>query len=216
MMKEEEELQFCAGMLEHYIDRIAELRETIARIKAGELTPRKQPDAEKLELEHGFFERRPTEQVEISKPFGGHPEYLRYVSLRIDADHTDQIMDVFSMEAKDVHIVSRTRSGQIEAKALVYSDREGIKTLTLQKWDHRRTPPVKEGLTLSGPELTQLMIFLVSSFYLQFEADSATRHMLGQLNDALERIAKGEEQARPDLTETFQEYMDRKKALREG
>lgn len=194
MNKAVKELEFCRTMLAHYQERIVNLEWEVKRQtsleKANFDQSTNQSDPKRLAIEAGFFKALHSKQVQVSRAFRGDPDFLRYLTLRIDSAASGEIMEVFAFEADQVHLVQRSPAGQIEVKALAYADREGIKTLTIQRWDHRGVSPVKESVMLSGRELTDFMTFFVSAFYMEFSEDQTMKLMLEDLDKSLERLTK--------------------------
>ncbi|MEO9970094.1 MAG: hypothetical protein ABJG15_09785 [Hyphomonadaceae bacterium] len=207
MNKMEKELAFYEACLKHYRARVTELKNEIKERKAhGRSNGQKresQSASKQLEKEHFHFNSSCPGMVRIGSPFGHDLEQVRILSLRLHTEVVDELMQVFAFEAGDVQCVRRSMGGNVEIKALVYDDNEGIQALTLQRWDNRGKSPVKEAITLRGNDLTRFMIFIVSSFYSEFQEGSGGRVMIDKLKQSLDDIAKGHAYSRVSRIEAL-------------
>jgi len=207
MNKMEKELAFYEACLKHYRARVTELKAEIKERKAYARSSGQkhewQGNSKKLEKEHFHFNSSQAGMVRISSPFGHDLEQMRILSLRLHTETVDELIQVFAFEAGDVQCVRRSMGGNVEIKALVYNDIEGVESLTLQRWDNRKKSPVKEAITLRGTDLTRFMIFIVSSFYSEFQEDTGGRVMIDKLKQNLEDIAKGDAYSRATRLEAL-------------
>ncbi len=149
---------------------------------------------DRCEQDYWYFDMLGPDRVKISSAFEGDYDALRFMTLKLDTDHYDIPMEIIECRGIDTHSILRTEGGEVEIKALVYQDKEGIETLTLRRWDQTSGRTVRESFSLSGEDLDKFMVFLVSAFFVRFRSDGKMTHMLSKLDRILHEVVETEKE----------------------
>ena len=198
MTGDEKRLAFCQALFTHYQAQADMLEYAVedALAEGSEAHPKALCDdnPDRCEQDYYYYDMLVPDKIKMSSTFEGDYDALRFMTLKLDTDHYDIPMEIIECRGIDTHSILRTEGGEVEIKALVYQDKEGIETLTLRRWDQSSGRTVRESFSLSGEDLDKFMVFLVSAFFVRFQADGKMAHMLSKLDKILHEVVETEKE----------------------